>query len=336
MERRIMARLPPALRGLLGPLLLIFLVASATPAGAQQQNPVNPSASVVSEEQLLKQFRKIEGRGSIPDVRSHVIEQPDGRLWRGIHETAMPWVGAIAIVGIIVLLGIVYLVRGAIPIEAGRSGRKLLRFTSFERFVHWMVGVTFVVLALTGLNITFGKRLLLPLLGPETFSTFSTAAKYVHDYMNFPFVIGVVLMFLMWIRENFPTAADVAWLRKGGGFVGREHPAAWKFNAGQKMLFWFVILATIAISVSGYFLMFPFYFADIMGMQIAQVIHGLAAMGFIMFIIAHIYIGTLGMEGGFDAMSDGKVDLNWAEQHHRLWVEQERTKASGAAAGAAE
>ena len=328
------AKLPFALRGISGALLLMVLVAAVTPAGAQQPNSVNPSGSVVSEEQLLRQLRTIQGRGSIPDVKSHVIEQPDGRIWRSVHETAVPWLGAIAIVGIIALLGIVYLVRGAIPIEAGRSGRTLMRFTSFERFVHWLVGVTFVVLALTGLNIVFGKRLLLPVLGPETFSTWSEAAKYVHDYTNFPFVIGVVLMFLIWIRENFPTAADIEWLKKGGGFVGHEHPPAWKFNAGQKMLFWFIILATIAISVSGYLLMFPFYFANTMGMQIAQIIHSVAATGFIMFIIAHIYIGTLGMEGGFDAMTDGTVDLNWARQHHKLWVEQELAKASSAPAGA--
>ncbi len=329
-----MAKLPFALRGIFGAVLLMVLVAAALPADAQQPSSVNPSGSVTSEQQLLQQFRAIQGRGTIPDVKSHVIEQPDGLIWRSVHETAVPWIGAAAILGIIVLLGIVYLLRGAIPIEAGRSGRMLLRFTGFERFVHWLVGVTFVVLALTGLNIIFGKRLLLPVLGPEAFSTFSEAAKYLHDFANFPFVIGVSLMFLMWLRENFPTAADVEWLRKGGGFVGHEHPPAWKFNAGQKMLFWFIILATIAISVSGYFLMFPFYFTTIMGMQIAQVVHGVAAMGFIMFIIAHIYIGTLGMEGGFDAMTDGNVDLNWARQHHRLWVEQQLAKANSAPATA--
>jgi formate dehydrogenase subunit gamma len=68
--------------------------------------------------------------------------------------------------------------------------------------------------------------------------------------------------------------------------------------------------------------MFPFYWTDILGMQVAQVVHGVVAMVFVSLIIAHIYIGTLGMEGGFDAMADGKVDLNWAKQHHRLWLEK--------------
>ena len=333
-----MANQSAALRGIFGALMLTVLVAAVVPAGAQQPS-VNPAASVVTEEKLLQELRRIEGRGTIPDTRSYVIEQPDGRVWRVFHELALPWIGATAIFGMIGLLAIVYLVRGRIRIDAGRSGRTLPRFNSFERFTHWLVGVTFVVLALTGLNITFGKWLLFPLMGAEAFSALSTAAKYAHDYASFPFVIGVVLLLLLWIRENLPTAADLTWLKKGGGFIGHGHPPAWKFNAGQKMLFWFVILATIMIAVSGYFLMFPFYVADIFGMQIAQVVHGLVAMGFIALIIAHIYIGTLGMEGGFDAMADGKVDLNWAKQHHSLWVEQldaKRSPTPGASVAPAE
>jgi formate dehydrogenase subunit gamma len=333
-------KLSICLHHLFGALVLLFLVTAVVPVGAQQPTSVNPSASVVTEEQLLRQLRRIEGRGTILDAKSYVIEQPDGRMWTRAHQTGLPWIGGIAILGIIGLLAIAYLIRGTIRIDAGRSGRTLLRFTSFERFAHWLVGVTFVVLALTGLNITFGKRLLLPLLGPETFTAFSTAAKYAHDYASFPFVIGVGLLLVLWVKENFPTAADFVWLKKGGGFVGHEHPPAWKFNAGQKMLFWFVILATIAVAVTGYFLMFPFYFANITGMQIAQVLHGLAAMAFIALIIAHIYIGTIGMEGGFDAMANGEVDLNWAKQHHSLWVEQElgakRNTSTGASVAPAE
>jgi formate dehydrogenase subunit gamma len=317
-----------------GALALVLLFAIAAPAAAQQPTSVSPSASAVQEQQLLQKFRTIQGRGSIPDVKSYVIEQPDGRLWRTAHETALPWIGAIAICGIVALLAIAYLVRGKIRIEGGRAGRTLLRFTGFERFTHWLVGVAFVVLALSGLNITFGKRLLLPLVGPEAFSALSTAAKFAHNYTSFPFVIGMVLMFILWVRENFPTAADVIWLRKGGGFIGHEHPPAWKFNAGQKMLFWFVIASTVAVTVTGYLLMFPFYVAGIAGMQISQAIHGLAGLAFVALILAHIYIATLGMEGGFDAMADGQVDLNWAKQHHSLWVEHELAGRSAGGASA--
>ena len=137
-------------------------------------------------------------------------------------------------------------------------------------------------------------------------------------------------MALLWIWNNFPTAADVEWLKEGGGMVGNKHPPAWKFNAGQKLLFWFIVIATAAVAISGYFLMFPFYVTDIAGMQLAQIVHGLVAVLFTALIIAHIYIGTLGMEGAFEAMGTGEVDLNWAKQHHRLWVEQEMAKGRGA------
>src|SRR5208282_3805062 len=148
-------------------------------------------------------------------------------------------------------------------------------------------------------------------------------AKYAHDFSSFPFVLGVVVLFLLWVKQNIPTMVDVRWFMEGGGMVGDKHPPAWKFNAGQKLLFWLVILGTIGVAVPGAFLLFPFYFTNIFGMQIAQVIHALIAVVFVGLIISHIYLGTLGMEGGFDAMGTGEVDLNWAKQHHSLWVEQE-------------
>jgi formate dehydrogenase subunit gamma len=272
----------------------------------------------------------ISGRGSIPDAKSYNLEQPAGREWREFHQVTLPWVGGILIVGMVVLLAIFYLVRGSIRIEGGRSGRTLQRFNALDRLVHWTVAVSFVVLAVTGLNITFGKTLLLPVVGPETFSEWSEWAKYAHNYLSFAFTIGVVLMALLWIWFNFPSAADVQWLKEAGGMVGKKHPPAWKFNAGQKLLFWFIVFATAAVAISGYILMFPFYVTDITGMQLAQVVHGLVAVLFTALIIAHIYIGTLGMEGAFEAMGTGEVDLNWAKQHHRLWVEQEMAKGRGA------
>jgi formate dehydrogenase subunit gamma len=325
-----MAGLLAHARYIIGALALTFVVALATPAPSFAQQ-VNPTASAVKEDQLLQQMKIISGRGTIPDTKSYNLEQPAGREWRDFSQVTLPWVGGILIVGIAVLLAVFYLARGTIRIEGGRSGRTILRFNAIERLVHWTVAVSFVVLAITGLNITFGKSLLLPTLGPETFSAWSEWAKYAHNYLSFAFTIGVVCMALLWIWNNFPTAADVEWLKAGGGLVGNKHPPAWKFNAGQKLLFWFIVFATAAVAVSGYFLMFPFYLTDIAGMQLAQIVHGLVGVLFTALIIAHIYIGTLGMEGAFEAMGTGEVDLNWAKQHHRLWVEQEKNAAPSGA-----
>ena len=217
-----MAKLVSRLRLLLGAVILLTMFAVAPPASAQERNPddsVNPTASSVKENQLLQELRRIQGRGTIPDARSYTIEQPAGRDWRHFHEVTLRWIGAIAIVGVFVLLLLFYLIRGMVRIESGRSGRVLVRFSGFERLVHWMTATCFIILGISGLNITFGKPLLLPLIGPEAFTTWSLWAKYAHNYLSFPFTLGVVLIFLMWIAWNFPTRVDVNWLREGGGTI---------------------------------------------------------------------------------------------------------------------
>jgi formate dehydrogenase subunit gamma len=185
---------------------------------------------------------------------------------------------------------------------------------------------SFVVLGLTGLNITFGKLLLRPVIGPDAFSNWAQIAKYVHNYGSFAFVLGLGLIVTMWMKDNIPRKIDIVWLQQGGGFIRSKHPIAGRFNAGEKLVFWFVLGAGAAVAMSGYLLMFPFYVTNIAGMQIAQAVHSLIAVAFVAVIIAHIYIGTLGMEGAFEAMGTGSVDLNWAKEHHGLWLEAEIAK----------
>ena len=310
-------------------VLLFFAIAATAPASAQQKNPdnsVNPTASSVKEEQLLEQMRIISGRGTIPDTKSYNVEQPAGREWRHFHEVTLRWIGAIAIIGVLALLVLFYLTRGMVRLESGRSGRTIVRFTWFERFVHWMTATCFVILALSGLNITFGRVLLLPLIGPQAFSDFSQWAKYAHNYLSFPFTLGVVLICLMWIAGNIPNRVDVEWIKRGGGIVGHDHPPAYRFNAGQKMIYWIVVIGGAAVAATGYLLMFPFYATDIAGMQLAQIVHGVVAVLFIAAMLGHVYIGTIGMEGAFEAMGTGTVDVNWAKEHHSLWLEEEAAK----------
>ncbi|WBL81555.1 formate dehydrogenase subunit gamma [Bradyrhizobium xenonodulans] len=298
----------------------LVLVIVAAPASAQQ---VNPTASSVKEQQLLQELNRIQGRVSIPDQRSGVLEQPQGREWREFRNVTLRWIGGVAIVGMLALLVVFYLTRGMVRLESGRSGRSIVRFTMFERFVHWMTATCFIILAISGLNITFGRPLLLPLIGFEAFSEWSQWAKYAHSYLSFPFTIGVILIFLMWIAGNIPNKVDVAWIRRGGGIVGHDHPPAYRFNAGQKMIYWIVVIGGGLVAATGYQLMFPFYIGGIGGMQMAQIIHSVVAVLFVAAMIAHIYIGTIGMEGAFEAMGSGEVDLNWAREHHSLWLEEQ-------------
>jgi formate dehydrogenase subunit gamma len=315
-----------------GVLALMVAFAAAMPAAAQQPSQVNPTAQAVSEEQLLKQLRQIDGRCTLPDQKACLLEQPGGRDWRQFSEVTLPWIGAISILGMLGVLVLFYLIRGMVRIESGRSGRTIVRFSAFERFIHWMTAVCFIVLAISGLNITFGNKLLLPWMGPEMFTAWSQWGKYAHNYLSFPFTLGVVTICLMWIAWNFPSKLDVEWLKAGGGIVGKEHPPAKRFNGGQKLIYWIVVLGGGAVAITGYLLMFPFWGTGIAGMQTAQIIHGIVSVLFVAAMLGHIYIGSIGMEGAFEAMGTGTVDENWAKQHHSLWLEEEKAKGNVSAA----
>ena len=311
------------IRLVFGAWAFLLIIAAWMPSNAQQ---INPTASSVKEQQLLQELNRVQGRVSIPDQRSGVLEQPAGREWREFRNVTLRWIGGIAILGMIAVVVIFYLTRGMVRLDSGRSGRSIVRFTAFERFVHWMTATCFVVLAVSGLNITFGRPLLLPLIGFEAFSEWSQWAKYAHNYLSFPFTIGVVLIFLMWIGGNIPNKVDVAWLKRGGGMVRHDHPPAYRFNAGQKAIYWIVVIGGTAVAVTGYELMFPFYLSGIEGMQLAQVVHSIVAVLFVAAMLAHIYIGTIGMEGAFEAMGSGTVDVNWAKEHHSLWLEEQNAR----------
>jgi formate dehydrogenase subunit gamma len=321
-----MAKFYAPIRFIACALALAFIVAIATPISAQQPSSVNPTASSVKEQQLLNELNKIQGRGTIPDTKSYVLEHPAGRDWRQWHEVTLRWIGGIAVLGMLALLIIFYLSRGMVKIENGRSGRKIVRFNALERFVHWMTATCFIILSVSGLNITFGKPLLLPLLGPEAFTTWSELAKYAHNFLSFPFTIGVVLIFLMWVGGNIPNNTDLEWIKRGGGIVGKDHPPAYRFNAGQKLIYWIVVIGGSCSAITGYLLLFPFYGTGISGMQVAEVVHATVSVLFIAAMLGHIYIGTIGMEGAFEAMGEGTVDVNWAKQHHNLWLQDEMTR----------
>ena len=309
--------------------LAFLAIAGTISAFAQQRGPdgaPNPTASVENQQTLLQQAPRVEGRIDIPDTKASVLIQPAGREWDHFHEVTLHWGGAVVILGMIALLGSAYLIIGRLRISAGRSGQKVRRFSAFERFSHWLTAGSFVVLGLTGLNITFGKLLLLPLIGPEAFSSLSQAAKYTHNFISFSFVIGLVLIVTMWIKDNIPRKVDMDWLKQGGGFIKSKHAPAGRFNAGEKAVFWLALGAGATVAVSGYLLLFPFYATNIAGMQIAQVVHAVVAILFVAVIIAHIYIGTLGMEGAFEAMGTGEADLNWAKEHHDQWLGEQLAK----------
>lgn len=317
---------------------LLVLVVLLLPFGAAQaQRPAspvtgfNPTTSSVKEDELLSGSDKVLGHVTIPDGKSGVLEQPMGKVWRDYHRSWLPWVAGVFVLGMCAALAAFFAWRGRVRLHDGPSGRLVIRFGDFERFMHWVTAGSWLVLAISGLNMAVGRWVLLPLIGEEAFASFSEAAKYAHNFIAFPFTCGVVLMLLVWARHNIPNAVDVAWFRQFGGLLGDAHPPAEKFNGGQKAVFWIVVLFGGALAATGLVLMFPFAVTSVTGMQADQVVHGLLAMAMIAVMLGHIYIGSLGMEGAFDAMGSGMVDEAWAKAHHSLWVEEEAAKARGAA-----
>ncbi len=299
--------------------------------------------------------RGVVGDVPIPDKREAVLVQATGQVWRSIHTGALLRWGGWGLALVVLALGAFYVLRGTMPIERGKSGRTIERFSALERFAHWLTASTFVVLALTGLNMMFGRRLFLKRpgevsIGPDFsagqdfYAWLTHWGKVLHDFASWGFMAGLILIFVLWIGQNIPNRHDLVWLAKGGGMFSKgAHVPARKFNAGQKLIFWAVVTLGTTLSFSGLCLLFPFEILPwnatfaalnaigfalpanllpIQEMQLSQLWHGVVALVMIAVILAHIYIGTLGMEGAFDAMGTGKVDENWALEHHDLWVEE--------------
>jgi len=206
--------------------------------------------------------------------------------------------------------------------------------------VHWYTAILFIVLAITGLSLLFGRAVLIPIMGREAFGAYAQFAKDLHNYTGPLFSLGVLAIILFWFRDNLPEWRDLEWLKKGGG-MGRnaEHVPAGRMNAGEKVWFWFILTFGVLVIASGYVLDFPNFGQDRGTMQAAHVVHTVLAMAWIALALGHIYIGTLGTEGALEGMATGKVSEEWAEQHHELWLrekrEQEREKETDAAPGPA-
>jgi formate dehydrogenase subunit gamma len=340
----------PIRAGLCSLLLVLLLVGfggavATSPVVAQEQGQVpGDTLGGASDTDVWRAIRQGDrGTVSIPNQQAGVLIQSEGDNWRAIRNGPLSTYGVWLLLGMIALLAVFFMIRGRIRIEAGPSGHLIERFNGVERFAHWLTATTFVILALTGLNMLYGRYTLLPLIGPDAFAVLLLGGKYAHNYLAFGFMLGLVLMFVLWVWSNIPNHYDIIWLLKGGGIFKRGvHPPSKKFNAGQKIIFWLVILGGASLSLSGVMLLFPFQFSMfgetfvwinwafgtdypteltvMQEMQLAQLWHAIVGLVLTAVILAHIYIGSIGMEGAFDAMGTGMVDENWAREHHNLWV----------------
>ncbi|MEP3277951.1 MAG: formate dehydrogenase subunit gamma [Stappiaceae bacterium] len=350
--------------------VFVFLslgVLSLDPAHAQVSGPDKPVAGAVpgnttagssADADLWRQIRQgAQGTVAGQNSNSGLMIQSEGYLWQQTRNGPLAMYSAWGILGILMLLSLFYALRGRIRIDQGPSGKTMKRFSGIERAGHWLLASSFILLALTGLNLLFGRTLLIPIIGHEAFSTITIFGKFIHNYVGFAFMVALVIVAVLWIVHNIPNRYDLVWFLRGGGLLGGGHPKARKFNGGQKALFWLIILGGASISLSGWALLMPFETAmfgktfglvnsvfgtslatDLSPMQEQQyqsIWHTAMAVFIIMVVIAHIYIGSVGMEGAMAAMTSGDVDTNWAKEHHSLWVEEEEAKAKAKATAGA-
>jgi len=273
------------------------------------------------QHELLTPPRDVSGLSSLPYRNADRLEQPEGRDWRSEHNSPVRFGGSWLIFGISLALALFLFARGRIQIVEGRSGETVPRFNAIERANHWMTASAFIIMGLTGLVILYGKPLLLPLIGEHGLGRVAWWSAWLHMSAAVPFVLGILVMAVLWLRENLITRLDLEWLRRFGGFLNDDphKPSADRFNAGQKLVFWGVFLGGLAALASGLALMFPFHWLGYDGMQWAQLMHAIVGLLMVALIIGHIYIGTVGMEGAVDAMWSGRVDRNWAKEHHDRW-----------------
>ena len=274
-----------------------------------------------------------KGISSLPGAEKGVLIQPfvqypgsrvtnAGEAWRQVrNQWLIPYGGALLVI-VLFAIALFYFTRGPLGGHERHTGKRIERFTYFERAAHWSNAIAFSVLAISGLVMAFGKFILMPVIGHTLFGWLTYVLKTAHNFFGPLFAVSLVIVFITFVRDNFPGRGDLQWLKKAGGLFGGAEPASGRFNAGEKMIFWggVFVLGTIVVG-SGLYLdkLFPGFDYLRTDMQVAHMIHDVATVLMMCMFLGHIYIGTLGMKGAYQAMKTGYVDAGWAEEHHKHW-----------------
>lgn len=283
----------------------------------------------------VRESGKQEGTVNLPGAEKGVLVQPfvqypgsryttAGEAWREVRNRwLIPYGGALLLI-VAGAIALFYWRKGPLGGHVPDNGRKIERFTPFERSAHWVNAIAFVLLAVSGLVMAFGKFILLPVLGATLFGWLTYALKTVHNFVGPLFAVSLVVVILTFLRDNVPRAGDLQWLRRGGGMLGGEEVPSHRFNAGEKIIFWGgVFLLGIVVVGSGLVLdkLIPGFGETRGQMQVANMIHAVATFLMMAMFLGHIYLGTIGMKGAYGAMRTGYVDEGWAREHHALWHE---------------
>ena len=318
----------------------IFQIAPDADSDAKYKDQTNAQRGQVQPGNNAPMWRQVgqgvTGYSSLPasqapeagNLIQPFVQYPGSRLtnageaWRQVRNRwIIPYGGAL----ILIALGAValfYFGKGTIALHGQETGRKIERFTPFERSAHWANAIAFVALALSGIVMAFGKFFIQPLIGSSLFGWLTYVLKNIHNFAGPLFAVSLLIVIVTFVRDNLPRAEDITWLLKGGGLLSQQEVPSHRFNAGEKVLFWGgVFFLGLIVVASGMVLdkLVPGLVYERSTMQISHMVHATATCLMMAMFVGHIYMGTLGMQGAYSAMRDGYVDETWAREHHELW-----------------
>lgn len=279
----------------------------------------NPAINLWND--VRQRTDKTVGTSQVTSVDSGVLINKTGEDWRRFRmEMLIPY-GAYFIAATLGAIVLFFLLHGKTLMSGGRSGKRIPRFTLNQRTAHWFTVGIFWLLGITGLILLYGRFVLIPLLGAEGFSITASACKEMHNLIGPLFLLAILAMLVLYVKDNFFTLVDLKWFSKGGGMFG-GHASAGRFNAGEKTWFWLVMIFGFALCVTGLILDFSVFGQGREIMALSHVIHGVSALILISISFGHIYLGTIGVEGTLESMTTGYVDESWAKSHHDHWYEE--------------
>jgi formate dehydrogenase subunit gamma len=310
--------------------------ADADPNYASQTNAERRQVQPGNNAPMWRDVGKgVTGTSSLPALEAGNLIQPfvqypgsrltnAGEAWRQVRNNwIIPYGGSMLAI-VLLALGLFYFGKGTIALHGKETGRVIERFTYVERAAHWANAIAFILLAVSGIVMAFGKFFLLPVMGSTLFGWLTYALKNVHNFAGPLFAVSLVVVIATFVRDNLPTKGDLNWLLKGGGLLGGHEVPSHRFNAGEKVLFWGgVFLLGLIVVGSGLFLnhLVPVFDYTRANMQVAHMLHATASLLMMAMFMGHIYMGTVGMQGAYSAMKTGYVDETWAKEHHELWYD---------------
>jgi formate dehydrogenase subunit gamma len=249
-----------------------------------------------------------------------------GEAWRQVRNNwIIPYGGALFLI-VLGAIAIFYFTRGPIETHGKETGRKIERFTPFERSAHWANAIAFCILAISGLVMAFGKFFMLPVMGGTLYGLLTYALKTLHNFAGPVFAVSLAIIFFTFLRDNWPERGDLRWMLKAGGLFSKNghEPPSGRFNAGEKAVFWGgVLLLGVIVVASGLVMdkLIPNLVYERATMHVTHMVHSIAAVLMMCVFAGHIYIGTIGMRGAYKAMRTGYVDETWAREHHEYWYD---------------